>query len=157
MVRVLIVEDTPAFRGPVAAVLRKHGYQVSEAGNGLEALESLKFNTPQIILLDLSMPQMDGLTFLKKLRTATEFTDLPVILLTALADRQTVLKAKELGISDYLIKSAFSLEEILEKVAKALKSRTEKQLSELSSFGTVKQNVSEQADTVNLAPATVKK
>ena len=135
MARVLIVEDTLSFRVPVAAALRKNGYQVSEAGNGVEALELLKFNTPQLILLDLSMPQMDGLTFLKKLRTATEFVDLPVILLTAIADRETVLKAKDLQISDYLVKSSFSLEEILSKIAIALKTRTQKQQEELSSIG----------------------
>jgi len=120
MQRVLIVDDTIVFREPIAATLKKQGYHVTCAGTGAEALKVLQFQTPNIILLDVAMPEMDGLTFLKRLRTTTEFTDVPVILLTAVAEKDYVLRAKELGATDYLVKSYFSLEELLQKVRTTL-------------------------------------
>ena len=116
MERILVVDDTQEFRIVVASALRKHGYDVSEADSGFAAIESLSISNPQLILLDVTMPEMDGITFLHQLKEYTAFNNTPVILLTGLTIQDTLAKAADTRIVDCLIKSQFSLEELLDKV-----------------------------------------
>lgn len=115
MKRVLVVEDMPIFRDPIAVTLKSSGYKVNTASNGEEAINSLNFNAADIILLDIGMPKMDGLTFLRHLR-GHRASKVPVVLLTAVADRDAVVEASKLGISGYILKSNFSLAELLKIV-----------------------------------------
>jgi CheY-like chemotaxis protein len=80
---VLLVEDDPATREVMARTLEKAGWAVTEAGNGREALDRLVQIKPQLILLDLMMPVMDGFDFLLEMRANPEWQDIPVIVLTA--------------------------------------------------------------------------
>jgi CheY-like chemotaxis protein len=80
---VLLVEDDKATREMMARTLEKSDWQVSEAGNGREALEQMTQVKPQLILLDLMMPVMDGFDFLLEMRANSEWQDIPVIVLTA--------------------------------------------------------------------------
>ena len=79
----LLVEDDPATREMMARTLEKSAWQVSEAGNGREALEHLAQQKPRLILLDLMMPVMDGFDFLLEMHANPEWQDIPVIVLTA--------------------------------------------------------------------------
>ncbi len=116
--RVLVVDDMAIVREPIAASLSDAGFEIRQASNGKEALLLMTDWVPQLILLDVAMPEMDGLTMLAKLRELPSFKDLPVILLTAVSDRDAVRKAAALGIRDYLLKSSFSLKDLLGRVNK---------------------------------------
>src|SRR5687767_13301151 len=106
---VLVVDDMAIFRDPIAASLRLAGYETLCAADGAEALQVTRDRRPNLVLLDLAMPKVDGITFLKQLRADPAVAGTPVILLTAISERKSVLAAAELGVSDYLLKSRFTL------------------------------------------------
>jgi CheY-like chemotaxis protein len=116
MKTILVVDDMAVFREPIAASLRLAGYQTLCAVDGEEALRITRASHPDLILLDASMPKMDGLSFLKYLRADSTIAGTPVILLTALAEKKYVLAAASLGVKDYLLKSRFRLAELLERI-----------------------------------------
>lgn len=116
MKRVLVVDDMPIIREPVAAALRHAGYEAICASDGVEAMSSIKGCRPDLILLDLAMPNMDGLTFLRALRGDAATASLPVILLTAITDRDSIVGAARLGVRDYLLKSRFSLKNLIDRI-----------------------------------------
>lgn len=118
MPTVLVVDDMAVFREPIAAALRHYGYETLSAADGREALDQTRAHRPDLILLDVAMPVMDGLAFLEKLRADADIAKTPVILLTAVTERDYVLKARALGASSYLLKSQFSLTELLERVTR---------------------------------------
>lgn len=120
MPTVLIVDDMPIFREPIEVVLRAEGLNTVTASNGREALAAISANTPDLVLLDLGMPGMDGLTCLRILRGNKTLKATPVIILSAESDRAHIVEAVTLGISGYLLKSNFSLKTMLEKVRAAL-------------------------------------
>jgi CheY-like chemotaxis protein len=105
---VLLVEDDPATREVMMRTLEKADWQVTEAGNGREALEQLARQKPRLILLDLMMPVMDGFDFLLEMRARAEWQDIPVIVLTA----------KDLTEEDRRMLSG-RVEQIVEKGARA--------------------------------------
>ena len=111
--RALIVEDDAATREMLRRILVADGWEVSEAGNGREALDRLQFETAQLILLDLLMPEMDGFEFLSALRTRPESSKTPVIIVTA-ADLSDEDRRKLSGAVEHILqKSAFGKEELL--------------------------------------------
>lgn len=116
--RIMVVDDMAIVREPIAASLNDAGFEVKQAGNGREALLMLKDWVPDVILLDLAMPEVDGLTFLGMIRERPALKKIPVILLTAVSDRPAVQKAALLGVRDYLLKSSFSLKDMLARVKK---------------------------------------
>ncbi len=120
MAAILIVDDMPIFREPIEAVLRAEGFQTATASNGHEALVAMGVQRPALVLLDLGMPEMDGLTCLRMLRTNQLLKSTPVIILSAEADLEHITQAVKLGISGYLLKSGFSLKAMLEKIRTTL-------------------------------------
>ncbi len=105
MALILCVEDEESIREDIVDELRDAGHTVIEAGNGVEGLEQITKHHPDLVLSDITMPQMDGLTFLKTLREKhAELYDLPFIFLSALSDRKDEMRGRELGVDDYLIK-----------------------------------------------------
>ena len=118
MSTILVVDDMPIFRDPIAASLRLAGFGTVCAANGREALVAAKANRPDVILLDIAMPVMDGIACLRALRADAELAKTPVILLTAMSDKRYVVEAGKLGVQDYLLKSAFSMRELLTRVCK---------------------------------------
>jgi len=101
---ILIVEDNEANRLLAGAVLEREGYRVEMAGNAQEALDMLAIGSPDLILMDVQMPGMDGLTLTRRLKSNTRTADIPVVALTALAmtgDRELTLEA---GCSGYISK-----------------------------------------------------
>lgn len=118
MATILVIDDAAIFREPITTALEHHGYRAIAAASGLQALKLLESTRPDLIILDLVMPGMDGWEFLKRLRRRPAFADLPVILLTATADRLHVLQARDYRVRDYLLKSQFSLADMLARVAR---------------------------------------
>jgi CheY-like chemotaxis protein len=120
MSTVLVVEDSPVAREVVMKILQREGYDVVGACNGVEALDLLRSDsaTPDLMLLDVMMPEMDGITLLQELRDEPQYKELPVILLTALSDENRMKKAKELGVCEYLVKTRFSYDELVDQVGK---------------------------------------
>ncbi len=112
----MTVEDCITTRQLIKKILEPEGYRVIEAENGAKALDiALSADRPDLITLDIEMPQMDGITLCRKIRTETRFDDLPIIFLTSLADRQKRIKVFQAGATDYIIKP-FIKEELLARL-----------------------------------------
>jgi len=121
--KVLIVEDEEDLREAMVDKLTREGFQVNEARNGEEGLEVALKEHPDLILLDIVMPKMDGMTMMKKLReTNTWGEKVPIILLTNLsASDDKIIKAiVENEPSYYLVKSDWKIEDIVNKVREQL-------------------------------------
>jgi CheY-like chemotaxis protein len=118
MPTILVVDDHGPTRRPLVRLLQLEGYKVVSAADAFEATTMAKKNLPDLILLDVMIPPMDGLTFLMLLRQEGPQFQVPVILIPGLNDAQTAERARELGIKDYLVKSQFTLEELIRLVKK---------------------------------------
>ena len=116
MSMVLVVDDEARGRGALMRLLAHEGYETLAAGDGVEALRTLETRTPDVILLDLVMPGMDGLELLDALHRHPQWKALPVVVLTGLSDTQTVNRAHQLGAKAYLVKATFSVAEMLDQV-----------------------------------------
>ena len=101
---ILIVEDNDFLRQGLMDMLAYEGYKVFGARNGLEALDQMNSSNPELIISDVSMPQMDGFSFFQALRSRQEWVTVPFIFLTARTDPTEVLIGKNLGADDYLTK-----------------------------------------------------
>ena len=99
--KILLVDDEARIRDSVRMNLEVEGFEVSEAGNGREALEKIRLVLPDLIVLDIMMPAMDGFETLRELR---RFSTVPVIMLTVKADERDVALGLELGADDYVAK-----------------------------------------------------
>ena len=100
----LVVDDQEMNRDLLSRRLRRSGYQVSVAIDGVDALEKIKETDFDLILLDIMMPRMGGMEVLERLRESYSVTDLPIIMATAKSDSQTVVEALQIGANDYVIK-----------------------------------------------------
>jgi two-component system nitrogen regulation response regulator GlnG len=118
--KVLIVDDMQDIHWVLSRVLEKGGYSPLSAGNGREALEKIEKSSPEAVLLDIKMPEMDGIDLLKEIRKRQ--WDMPVIILTAFGEIQGAVEAMRLGAYDYLVKP-FDAQEVLLRLQKALKER----------------------------------
>lgn len=116
-VRILCIEDDPQMRTFLQAQLKARNFQVQTVRDGAQAIDMAAIFQPQIVLLDLSLPALDGLTFLRRLR---EWSSAPVIVLSAHDEEPVKIKALDLGADDYLTKP-FSLNELLARVRVALR------------------------------------
>lgn len=101
---VLVVDDQDANRMLLRDLLEARGYEVSEASSGPEALEQIAAVLPDVLLLDVSMPAMDGFEVCRRLRSAPETVALPILLVTALAAREHRIQGIEAGANDYITK-----------------------------------------------------
>lgn len=113
---VLIIEDENVLRGLLVTTLKGEGYRVFDAANGKEGLDLANELHPDLILLDIIMPEMNGMDMLKQLRQDKWGGAAKVVLLTNLGDTESIESAKIFGIRDYLVKSDWSLDELTEKV-----------------------------------------
>lgn len=116
--KVLLVEDDSFLRDICYKKLIKEGFTVAVATDGEEAIDQVNKIEPDIVLLDIILPSIDGFEVLKVIRAHKneKIKDVPVIMLTNLGQEEDVKKALELGASDYLIKANFTTEEIIEKI-----------------------------------------
>ena len=118
-IKVLSVDDSRTIRLIVIRAFMAYDCVVIEAANGEEGLAAAAREKPDLILLDITMPVMDGLTMLTKLKEDQELKQLPVIMLTAESGRDNVLHISQMGIHDYLVKP-FKAEQLIEKAARVV-------------------------------------
>lgn len=117
---ILIVDDEEIVAGALAKKLTGAGYKVLVQRNGEDGLKSALATHPDLVLLDIVMPKMDGITFLDKLRQDGWGKSVPVIILTNLERGEKVEEGKSRGVYDYLVKTDWSLSDVLSKVNKAI-------------------------------------
>lgn len=115
--RILVVDDEPRMIGFIRMNLELENFQVIEAHNGLEALEMIRTQIPDLVLLDIMMPKLDGYETLRMLR---EFSTIPVIMLTAKGEEEDIVHGLELGADDYIPKP-FSPRELTSRVRAVLR------------------------------------
>lgn len=105
MIKILVMDDDEMTRYYLKKlILKKFGFHIFEAGNGLEALQRLEEEIPNVIFLDVSMPIMNGIEFLREIRRNSNYESLSVVVMTAHNDRDTVNELFQLGVQDYILK-----------------------------------------------------
>lgn len=112
---ILIVDDVPENIQVLGSILREKDYEIAVATSGRQALEVVATRLPDLILLDVMMPEMDGFQVCKELKTSAETRNLPVIFLTARTETEYIVKGFELGAVDYVTKP-FNKAELLARV-----------------------------------------
>jgi len=118
---ILFIEDESALQKTFGEILKQEGYEMIPALDGEVGLRLAKDKKPDLILLDLILPRIHGFEVLKKLKEDKETKEIPIIVLTNLEGISDVDKAIELGATTYLVKAQYTLEEVVEKIKKALK------------------------------------
>ena len=120
-IHILLVEDDVFLSNIYKTKFEMEGFKISTSDNGEIGLADAKKKKPDIILLDVLLPKMDGFTVLENLKKDPEVKDIPVILLTNLGQKDDVQKGLDAGAEDYMIKAHFKPSEVVEKVREILK------------------------------------
>jgi DNA-binding NarL/FixJ family response regulator len=121
MTRILIVEDETALREVFVMLFKQHHSDVYEAANGQLALEQLDKVKPDVIILDVLMPVMDGIGFLKAANLPEKYPQTKVLMLSNLSDNKTIAQTQKLGAQKYLLKASASPRELIAAVDELLK------------------------------------
>lgn len=121
--KILIVEDDKFLRELIVKKLVKENFAAVEADDGEEGFKKIIAEKPDLVLLDLILPGIDGFEFLGKVRENQDLKNIPVIVLSNLGQREDVEKCMTLGAVDYLVKAHFTPVEIIEKIKTVLKIR----------------------------------
>ena len=117
MSTILVVDDTALAREAVSKLLEYEGFKVLRAVHGRDAWAMMYDNTPDLILLDLMMPEMDGITLLRMIRRSDRWEHLPVVVLTGASDDQKLIqRARELKIQDLVPKASFGFDDLLSRI-----------------------------------------
>ncbi|MCX8062651.1 MAG: response regulator [Anaerolineales bacterium] len=115
MAKILVVDDAEFLRVRISKMLSSEGHEIIEAENGVKAVETYKQARPDVVLMDITMPEMDGLTALREIRSYD--SSAKVVMLTALGQESVVLEAIKAGARDFVVKP-FEKERVLSAVAK---------------------------------------
>ena len=118
--KILLVEDDKFLGKMLAKMLESHNYEVVLAGNGREGLLKASNSNPNLILLDIMLPDIDGFDVLETIRQDEKIKKIPVIIISNLGQPEDMQQGKSLGAKDYLVKSDMSLDEVVAKVRKHL-------------------------------------
>jgi len=118
---ILIIEDDKFLRELIVRKLTEEGFGVSEAVDGEEGIKKIKEEKPDLVLLDLILPGIDGFEVLSQMRKESALSSIPVIILSNLGQKEDVEKGLKMGAVDYLIKAHFTPGEIIDKIKSALK------------------------------------
>ncbi len=122
--KILIIEDDRFLRELISRKLISENYQICQASDGEEGVRVAKAEKPDLILLDLILPGIDGFEVLGKIRQAAEVGQTPVIILSNLGQKEDIERGIKLGATDYLIKAHFTPGEIIEKISAILTAKT---------------------------------
>jgi DNA-binding response OmpR family regulator len=117
---ILIVEDELSMQRALKNKLEQETFKVMTAADGTQALEAMRSVTPDLVLLDLIMPKLDGISVLREMKKDEALRNIPVIILTNLSTGDKVAEAMQLGTFDFLVKANYSLEDVLRKVKERL-------------------------------------
>ena len=120
MAKILIVEDDKTLIKMYQTKLTLENFEVEVAYDGEEGLEKLKTVSPDLVLLDLAMPKLDGFEFLKKMMADASLKKIPVVVLSNLGQESDIKKATDFGAKDYLIKANLTPRQVVEKIRKYL-------------------------------------
>lgn len=137
--RIVIAEDDAVLNEALAIKLKKDGYIVDKAEDGIVALEKIRANKPDCILLDILMPRKGGIQVLEEIHADPALNDIPVIIISNSGQPVEVRRAQELGARGFLIKAVFNPNDVLEKVKSVLSGKKEELPKELGGFA---QNIS---------------
>ena len=127
--RVLTVDDSKTIRMIVKKAFNPYECELFEAENGVEGLAAAAKEKPELIILDITMPVMNGIEMLDRLKTEADLKDIPVIMLTAESGKDNVLKIVKMGVNDYIVKP-FKGEELIERVVKIFKLKPKAEAAE---------------------------
>ncbi|WP_022851734.1 response regulator [Limisalsivibrio acetivorans] len=117
---VITVDDSSTMRRIIKNTLQKIGFSnILEAANGVEALDVMAKNDVDVVVTDWNMPEMDGLTFVKTLRSKEEYKELPILMVTTEAAKEDILTALKSGVNNYVVKP-FTPDTLKEKIYKLL-------------------------------------
>ena len=119
--KILIIEDDSFLQGLASTKLEKDGFEVHAASSGEEAFKHLATDTPEIILCDLVLPEMDGFTIIKNIRADAKTATTPIIVFSNLSEEKDVKQAKDNGATEFMVKSNFTLDELSDKIKEILK------------------------------------
>ncbi|MFA5991290.1 MAG: response regulator [Candidatus Doudnabacteria bacterium] len=120
MTKILVAEDDKLISGSLCDALRAAGYDSTPAYDGEEAVAKAKEIVPDLVLLDIMMPKLDGISVLWELKANPATATMPVVVLTNIGDVDTISKIVEAGAVDYLLKSDQSVDDIIQKVKDVL-------------------------------------
>lgn len=154
--RILVVEDESAIVDIVCRALRRHGYETESAGDGDAALDKAATLRPDLVILDLMLPKMDGWEVCRRLRATPETASTPVIMLTARRDERDIIEGLEIGADDY-IKKPFSLAELVARVRALLRRTAGKEAARTIEDGDLRIDLDDEMtfirnETVDLSP-----
>ncbi|MFG0257170.1 MAG: HDOD domain-containing protein [Phycisphaerales bacterium JB043] len=120
MTMILIADDSSVIREPIAIALRAVGFETTQACDGNEALSLMRHRTPDLVLLDIRMPNLDGLQTLRFMREDPKTKQVPVMLLTDAREKEVFVQARDLSVCGALLKSEFTLDELISRVNRIL-------------------------------------
>lgn len=120
MKKILLAEDDRPISNTLANKLKRHDFEVLQAPNGKEALKMIKTDKPDLVLLDLIMPIMDGFTVLENLKKENLIKKTPIIVFSNLGQKSDIEKVEALGVKNYLVKSDMSLNDVIGKINEVL-------------------------------------
>lgn len=123
MTKILFIEDESALQKTMSEVLRQEGFEVFSAYDGKTGLETAQKENPDLILLDLILPKMEGFEVLEHLKSNEDTKKIPVIVLTNLEGVGDVDRALSMGATTYLVKANYELEEVVRKIRESLKEK----------------------------------
>lgn len=118
--RILVVEDDTMLRASIEKAITDAGYEVKTAEDGVVALDAARRGKPDLIVLDIMLPGMDGIAVLKALRAEEEFAKTPVIALTNRDDLETIGDVLKEGATDFLAKHEWKLEQVVQRIRERL-------------------------------------
>ena len=121
--KILIVEDEEILLTALSEELKQEGFEVVGAKDGMEGVEKAASEKPDLVLLDLVMPRLDGIGALKQMKESDATKEIPVVILTNLSDYDKVSDALSMGAMDYLVKANYRLEELVAKIKNVLERR----------------------------------
>jgi CheY-like chemotaxis protein len=120
MARILVIDDQMELRTLFQRVLERGGHEVIAAEGGEEAVRATESWVPDLVLLDMAMPQMDGLAFLRAVRGRPGWQNVPIIVLSGMVTAEQMATARTLGVCDQLVKGQFTTRELRSRVAQYL-------------------------------------
>lgn len=120
MPKIVCAEDDKMISTSLVEGFKTAGFDVNPAFDGEEAVAKIKEVKPDIVLLDIMMPKLDGIGVVWEMRSDDELAKIPVVMLTNLSDPATISKILEAGVTDYLLKSEQSIDQIVDKVKEVL-------------------------------------
>lgn len=116
MKKIIIVEDDTFLQGLISGKLSKEGFTVVAIADGTQANAKIEEEMPDLVLLDLMVPGVDGFGILEKIRSSEKVKTVPTIIFSNLGEEKDITHAKELGATDFMVKSNFTLDELAEKI-----------------------------------------